>query len=108
MYTDIPIRLLTNIIKNTIHANIQFTIKKETQKKLNYLELTITNLHNALGFNIFRKSASTGMIVHDDYCHPQEYKNAAVIEPINSMNTCPITDAKLQHITTVALHTNTK
>jgi hypothetical protein len=77
---------------NYIHPNFQFTIEKETQNKLNYLDITITNLHNTLTFNIwvFRKPTSTDLIIHDS-CHPQEHKNAAINYLINHMNTYPIT-----------------
>jgi nucleoside-specific outer membrane channel protein Tsx len=37
---------------NSIHPNIQFTIKKETHNKINYLDLSITNTYNTLTFNI--------------------------------------------------------
>jgi hypothetical protein len=66
----------TTNIENTLadfkslHPNIQFTIEKETQNKFNYLDLTITNLHNTLTFNILRKPTSTDLIIHNDSCHP--------------------------------------
>jgi hypothetical protein len=98
---------ITTNIENTladfksIHPNIQFTIETETHNKLNYLHLTITNLHNTLALIIYGKPTFTDLIIHNDSCHPQEHKNAAINYLINHMNTYPITDTKknqeLQH-----------
>jgi hypothetical protein len=89
-----------------MHPKIQFTIGKETQNKLNYLDLTITNLHNTT--NIVRKPTATDLI-HNDSFLPQELKKSAINYLINRMNTHPITDInknhELQHIKTI-LHNN--
>jgi hypothetical protein len=36
---------------NSIDLNIQFTVEKETQNKLNCLDVSITDLHNTLTFS---------------------------------------------------------
>jgi hypothetical protein len=38
---------------NSIYIQIKFTNEKDIQNKLNYLDVTITNLHDRLMFNIF-------------------------------------------------------
>jgi hypothetical protein len=94
---------------NSIHPNIQFTIEKEIHNSLNYLDLTITKMQGKLTFSIFRKPTSTVLIIHNDSCHPQEHKNAAINYLTNRMNTYPITDKsrnhERQHIK-VILHNN--
>jgi hypothetical protein len=37
---------------NRIHPKIKFTMEKETQKRINYFDLTITKEHNKLTFGI--------------------------------------------------------
>jgi hypothetical protein len=82
---------------NSIHPNIQFTIENETHNSLNYLDLTITNMQEKLTFSIFRKPTSTDLIIHNDSCHPQEHKNAAINYLTNRMNTYLITDKSMNH-----------
>jgi hypothetical protein len=41
---------------NSIHPNIHYTIDKETNNKLNYLDITI---NNTFSFNIYRKPTTT-------------------------------------------------
>jgi hypothetical protein len=82
---------------NSIHPNMQFTIEKETQNSLNYLDLTITNEHNKLTFSIFIKPTSTDLIIHNDSCLPQEHKYAAINYFTNRMNTYPITESSKNH-----------
>jgi hypothetical protein len=36
-----------------MHPKIKFTMEKETQKRINYLDLTITKEHNKLTFGIY-------------------------------------------------------
>jgi hypothetical protein len=72
---------------NSIHPNIQYTIEKERNNQLNYLDITIDNTHNTFKFNIYRKPTATDIIIHNDSCHPPEHKNSAVRYLINRMNT---------------------
>jgi hypothetical protein len=95
---------------NSVHLQIKFTIEKETQNKLNYLDTTITNLHNQLMFDIYRKPTCTNLIIHNDSCHPQEHKNSAIKYPTMNMNTYPTTNEsrqlELQHIKTIPHNNN--
>lgn len=94
-YTDDILIIYNNDITNIV--NIQFTVEKEIQNKLNYLHLTITNLRNTLAFNIFRKPTSTALIIYNDSCQPQEHKNDAISNLKNRMNIYPITDTNKNH-----------
>jgi hypothetical protein len=59
---------------NKIHPKIKFTIDKEIQNKINYLDLTINKEDNKLTFTVYRKPTTTDSIIHNDSCHPNEYK----------------------------------
>jgi hypothetical protein len=80
---------------NRIHPKIKFTIEKETQNKINYLDLTITKEDNKLIFAIYRKPTTTDSIIHNDSCHPNEHKKSATNYLINHMNTYPLTYTSL-------------
>jgi hypothetical protein len=86
-YTDIEDTLKEF---NSIHPNIQYTIEKERNNKLNYLDITIDNTPNTPTFSICRKPTTTDIIIHNDSYHPPEHKNSAIRHFINRMNTYPI------------------
>jgi hypothetical protein len=50
---------------NFLHPNIQYTIEKQTNDKLNYLD--ITN-ENTLTFSMNRKPTATDISIHNDWC----------------------------------------
>jgi hypothetical protein len=95
---------------NSIHPNIQYTIEKQTNNELNYVDITIENTNNTFTFNIYRKPTTTDLIIHNDSCHPTEHKHSAIRYMINNrMNTYPISTEskhnKTQLINTI-LHGN--
>jgi hypothetical protein len=61
---------------NTIHPTINFTIENETNKKANFLDLTIQRKHDKLNFSIYRKPSD--IIIHNSSCHPKEHKLASI------------------------------
>jgi hypothetical protein len=66
---------------NTVHPKIKFTIEKETQNQINYLDSTI---------RIYRKPTTTHLIIPSTSCHPQEHKKSAINYLVNMMNTYPL------------------
>jgi hypothetical protein len=87
---------------NSIHPNIQYTIEKQTDNTLNYLDISIQNKGNGFTFGIYRKPTTTDMILHNSSCHPHEHKNAAIRHLINRMNTYPISqNNKIQEAHTI-------
>jgi hypothetical protein len=106
---------------NSIHPQVHFTIEKETSNQLHFLDITISNRHNQLKFDIYRKPTTTDLIIHNHSCHPLEHKKSAINYLINRMNTYPITheskDIDLRTIKTILknnhynqqiIHTNQK
>jgi nucleoside-specific outer membrane channel protein Tsx len=60
---------ITNIdntlnIFNNIHPKIKFTIEKEINNKINFLDLSIEKNHNNLQLGIYRKPTATDLIIH--------------------------------------------
>jgi hypothetical protein len=77
---------------NTLHPKIQFTMETEIDNKINYLDLTIINKHDQLAFDIYRKPATTDLIIRNDSCHPYEHKRSAINFLVNRMNKYPVTE----------------
>jgi hypothetical protein len=75
---------------NSIHPNIQYTMERQTNNILNYLDITIENSNNAFTFSIDRKPITTDLIIHNDSCHPTEHKYAAIRYLVSRMNTYSI------------------
>ena len=74
---------LTNIeevlnLFNNITPGLTFTLEREQDGKLNFLDLTISKDKNELSFGIFRKPTTTDTIIPNDSCHPLEQKMAAI------------------------------
>jgi hypothetical protein len=69
---------------NKLHKNLQFTIEKENNKKLNFLDISITRKDKELEFNIYiyiyiyRKPTTTSTVIHASSWHPIEHKNKKV------------------------------
>jgi hypothetical protein len=86
----------TNIINtlhdfNAVHPKLKFTMEQQTQNRLNYLDLMIKKNQNELDFEIYRKPASTDLIIHNTSCHPYEHTKAAINYLYNRMNTYKLT-----------------
>jgi hypothetical protein len=47
---------------NSIHPNIQYTIQNQTNNKLNYLDVSIKNIHNRFTFNIYKKPMTSDQL----------------------------------------------
>jgi hypothetical protein len=62
----------------TIHLTINFTREYETDKKTNFLDLTIQIKHDKLNFTIYRKPTSTDILIHNNSCNPNEHKLASI------------------------------
>ncbi|XP_017475487.1 PREDICTED: uncharacterized protein LOC108365816 [Rhagoletis zephyria] len=61
---------------NDQHTNINFTMDKENEGKINYLDITIkiNKVTNKCEFGIYRKPTATDTIIHNTSNHPQQHK----------------------------------
>jgi hypothetical protein len=90
---------------NDITPGIKFTMEKETEKGINFLDVTIRKEQNVFTFSVYKKPTTTDSIISLDSCHPQEHKHAATHHLVNTMNTYNINAAdeeedrnKIKHI----------
>jgi hypothetical protein len=72
---------------NNLSPKLNFTIEKEENHKINFLDVTITRDPNKLSVDIYIKPAYTDVIIPCDSCHPKEQKLAAIQYLHNRMNT---------------------
>jgi len=63
---------------NNLTPKLKFTLQKEVERKINFLDLTIHREHNNFSVDIYRKPTFTDTIILSDSCHPEEHKLAAV------------------------------
>ena len=65
---------------------MKFTIEKERENTITFLDITIEKEHDKLIFDTYRKPTTTDSIIPCDSCHPTEHKMAAVRYLTNRMN----------------------
>jgi hypothetical protein len=66
---------------NSLNSKIQFTMEIEQDKKINYLDLSISHKNSKFSFGIFRKETYTDSIIPYNSAHHYSTKLAA----LNSM-----------------------
>jgi hypothetical protein len=73
-----------------MQPTLQFTIEKEKQKTLSFLDLTIHRKKKQLQYAIYRKPTYTDIIIPNSSCHPYEHKISSINYLVNRMHTYPI------------------
>ena len=63
---------------NNLTPKLKFTLEKEVECKINFLNLTIHRQHNNISIDIYRKPTFMDTIIPSDSCHPEEHKLAAI------------------------------
>ena len=81
---------------NNILPKLKFNIEKETDCKINFLDITISREPNKISIDIYRKPTYTDIIIPNDSCHPREHKMAAIHYLCNRMNTYQLSPEKQQ------------
>jgi hypothetical protein len=71
---------------NNLTPKLKFTTEKETDRKIKFLDITITTGIEKFTIYIQRKPTYTGIITPEDSCHPKEQKMAAIRYFYNRMN----------------------
>jgi hypothetical protein len=77
-------------------VTMAFTIEKEQNNKINFLDITINKQQDSVAFEIYRKPTTTDIIIPNDSCHPREHKTAAIRYYYNRMNTYKMTPENKQ------------
>jgi hypothetical protein len=77
---------------NKATAPLQFTIEEKSQKKINYLDITIYRDVHQFTYGIYRKPTATDNIIPSTSCHPLEHKHSAIRFLQNHLQTYPISE----------------
>lgn len=84
---------------NTIHSKIKFKLELESDQSLNFLDLTITRVHNKLDFQIYRKPTHTDTTIPASSCHPLQHKLAAFRSYVHRLLSVPLsTDSYVKEL----------
>jgi hypothetical protein len=70
---------------NNLATSMKFTLEKEQNNRINFLDITITKDHDGLSFENDRKPSTTDIIIPNDLCYPWEHKTAAISFCCNRM-----------------------
>ena len=65
---------------------MQFSIEKETNICISFLDITIHKNHDSLSFSVYRKPTTTDTIIPKDSCYPIQHKDAAIRYLVNRMD----------------------
>ena len=79
---------------NKIDKNIQYTIEKEHNNKINYLDLTIIKNNNKIEYDIYRKPTHTEICIHRNSRHPMQQKLSTFHSLIHRLQKIPLTKEK--------------
>jgi len=63
---------------NKLTPKLEFTLERETNRRINFLDITICREQKSFSVDIYRKPTSTDVIIPNDSCHPKEHKVAAI------------------------------
>jgi hypothetical protein len=81
---------------NKLTPKLEFTLERENDRKINFLDLTIYREQNRLSVDIYRKPTFTDVIIPNDSCHPKEHKRAAIRYLYNRMATYQLSPENMQ------------
>jgi hypothetical protein len=81
---------------NSVIPSMKFTLEKEENNKINFLDITITKGHDGLPFEIYWKLTTTDVVIPNDSCHSREHKTAAIRYFYNRMKTYKLTPESKQ------------
>ena len=81
---------------NNLVPSMKFTLEKEQNNKISFLDITIIKNHDGLSFEIYRKSTAIDIIIPNDSFHPSEHKTAAIRYYCNRLKTYKLTPESRQ------------
>jgi hypothetical protein len=89
---------------NRITPTINFTIEKERENTINFLDIAIGKEQDKLNVYIYRKHTATDSIIPFDFCQPIEYKMAVVRYLTNRMNKYHLSTASIDEERKIIKH----
>ena len=63
---------------NSLHSNLRFTLERETNGGLSFLDMRVINNNGALESTWYTKPTDTGLIMNYDALAPKKYKHSVV------------------------------
>jgi hypothetical protein len=63
---------------SNLAPTMKFTLEKEQNNRINFLDITVPKNQDSLSFEIYRRPTTTNTIILNDSCHPREHKTAAI------------------------------
>jgi hypothetical protein len=76
--------------------SLQFALEKESDKEINYLDITVVRKLKRFIFSVYRKPTSSSTVMHSTSCHPAEHKVAAFSFLYNRINQYPLLNNQKQ------------
>jgi hypothetical protein len=70
---------------NKLTPYLKFTLEKEAEGKINFLDVTIHRASSSLSMEIYRNPTYTESIISNDSCHPRKHKQAIIRYLYNRM-----------------------
>jgi len=97
VYND-PTTYIDKVLESFSNATptMKFTMEKEIDNTINFLDVTVQKRTERFTFNIYRKATMTVTIIPNDTCHPPGHKYAAIHSMINRMNTYHLSKSNKQ------------
>ena len=89
---------------NSLNSKIQFTLERETDGGINFLDLRISRLGGSIEFDIYRKPTHTDVTIPMDSLHPLNHKMAAYNAMIHRAFTIPISNENLKKELNIIKH----
>jgi hypothetical protein len=62
---------------NVQHKDLYFTVNKEMDNQIAYLDLNLINKQGQLEVEVYKKPTTTDITINNTTCYPREYKFAA-------------------------------
>jgi hypothetical protein len=88
---------------------MSFTLEREINNQLNFLDITIKKVNNSFNFEIYRKPTNTDILIPIDSNHPTEHKISAIrylLDRNNAYPTNTVSKQKEQQIIIQTLQSN--
>lgn len=94
---------------NNLTPTLKFTIEKESNRQLHFMDITITRTTKKFETDVYRKPTYTDAIIPRDSCHPEEQKMAAIRFFYNRLyqyQLSPVNKEKENRVINAILHNN--
>jgi len=93
--TDRQLEQLLQLL-NSINPHVKFTMEKEINNSINYLDVTISRVNNRLEFKIYRKETFTDTIIPSCSNHPTNIKLSVFHSLIDRLLKIPLSPANFE------------